>query len=153
MVHVISTRYLTSQRVAPCPSKVLSDRPHSPKSAINCALLDSTLSSYLDSGTRLSSHSPSSALVATPVSRTLVSSPLETSVCSVSTPSSLPSSSLLNAARSLPVVPSRRVSTCSSRPDSRRGKGYWSPATNFPHYSTPQQCPGTRRSPSTPTNP
>ena len=82
--------YLVFVNMAPSPSKVLSDHPHSLPSAVNWALLDSTLSSYPNSGARRSSHSPSSALVATPVSRTLVSSPLETSVCSVSTPSSLP---------------------------------------------------------------
>ena len=65
--------------------------------------------------------------------------------------------SLLNAVRRLPVVPSR------SLPDSRRGKAYWSLATNFPHYTTifiwspdiptPLQCPGTRRTLSTPAIP
>ena len=48
-----------------------------------------------------------------------------TAVCSVSTPSSMPSSSSLNAVRRLPVVPSRRVSTCRSLPDSRHGKACW----------------------------
>ena len=52
VVHAISTRCLTLQPVAPCPSKVLSDHPHSLPRAVNWALLDSTLFSYPDSETR-----------------------------------------------------------------------------------------------------
>ena len=61
------------------------------------------------------------------------------------------------------MVPSRRVSTCRSLPDSRHGKACWSQATNFPHSTTtfiwspdirtPPQCLGTRRTPSTPAIP
>lgn len=57
------------------------------------------------------------------------------------------------------MVPSKRVSTCRSLPDSRPGKAYWSPATNFPHYTTmfiwsqatptPSRWLGTRRTPPT----
>ena len=46
VVPAISTRCLTLRPVAPCPSKALSDLPHSLPSEANSDLLDSTPSSY-----------------------------------------------------------------------------------------------------------
>ena len=69
VVLAISTRCLTLRHVAPCPSKEHSALPHNQPNVANSDLLDSTPSSYPASVTRRSSGSPSSALVAAPVSR------------------------------------------------------------------------------------